>query len=395
MGNRTHRTGSRSLTALVALVLVLVALGAVSCGTTPLKGGTQEKLDAAFDDNFEASGAPGMMFGVWMSGESWVQSAGKADIESGRALEPTDRFRIASVTKTFTAEVVLQLVDEKKIGLDDSVDKYIPGIPDGSKITIRMLLNHTAGLYDVDDDPFMEEVIENPLKKWTPRELLDRAVSHPPVFAPGESMEYSNTNYIVLAMIIEKVTGNKYEEEVRTRLIEPLELKNTGFPAGPDLTGSYSRGYIPGFLVGDSSQEFIDVSTMDMSWDWAAGAMYSTMDDLSTWAEAFACGKLISPEMLKEQTKFIPWPEISEGLGVEAGYGLGMIDLGGLYGHGGNDPGYNTVMYYLSEKNAAFVGFNNVLPGPTNTKSAAQQLEEMLFESVRTVFPGTLKETKK
>ena len=208
-------------------------------------------------------------------------------------------------------------------------------------------------------------------------------------------MEYSNTNYIVLAMTIEKVTGNKYEDEVRTRMIEPLELKNTGFPTGPDLTGSYSKGYIPGFVVDDSSEEFIDVSTMDMSWDWAAGAMYSTLDDLRTWAEAFATGKLISPDMLKEQQEFVPWPEISEGLGVEAGYGLGMIDLGGLYGHGGNDPGYNTVMYYLPEEDAAFVGFNNVLPGPTTTKNAAQQLEEMLFESVRIVFPGTLKETKK
>lgn len=386
---------SRSLTALVALVLVLVALFAVSCGTTPLNKGIQEKLDVALADNFKEGGPPGMMFGVWTPEESWVKSVGKADIESGRALEPTDRFRIASVTKTFTAEVVLQLIDEKKIGLDDSVDKYIPGIPDGSKISIRMLLNHTTGLYDVDDDPLTDEVIKNPLRKWTPQELLDYALSHPPVFAPGESMEYSNTNYIILGMIIEKVTGSKYEEEVRARMIEPLDLKNTGFPAGPDLTGSYSRGYMPGFLVGDSSQEFVDVSTMDMSWDWAAGAMYSTLDDLRTWAEAFAKGKLISPEMLKEQREFIPWPEISEGLGVEAGYGLGMIDLGGLSGHGGNDPGYNTVMYYLPEENAAFVGFNNVLPGPTDTKNAAQQLEEMLFDSVNIVFPGTLKETKK
>lgn len=193
MDNRTRMKVSRSLTALVALVLVLVALGAVSCGTTPLNKSTQEKLDVAFEDNFEASGAPGMMFGVWTPGESWVKSAGKADIESGRALKTTDCFRIASVTKTFTAEVVLQLVDEKKISLDDSVDKYIPGIPDGSKITIRMLLNHTAGLYDVDDDPFMDELIKNPLRKWTPRELLDYAMGHPPVFAPGESMEYSNS----------------------------------------------------------------------------------------------------------------------------------------------------------------------------------------------------------
>ena len=169
IGNHTRGTASRSLTALVAMVLVLVALGAVSCGTTPLDKGTREKLDVAFEDNFEAGGPPGMMFGVWTPCESWVRSAGKADIESGRSLEPTDRFRIASVTKTFTAEVVLQLVDEKKIGLDDSVDRYIPGIPDGSKITLRMLLNHTAGLYDVDDDPLMEEVIKNPLRKWTPR----------------------------------------------------------------------------------------------------------------------------------------------------------------------------------------------------------------------------------
>lgn len=99
-----------------------------------------------------------MTFGVWTPEESCVMSAGKADIESGRALEPTDRFRIASVTKTFTAEVVLQLVDEKKIGLDDSVDKYITGISDGSKITIRMLLNHTTRLYDVDSEPLLENV---------------------------------------------------------------------------------------------------------------------------------------------------------------------------------------------------------------------------------------------
>lgn len=384
---------SRILAALVVAALALTALLASSCGSTPLGNGTREKLDAAFQEHFEESGAPGMMFGVWTPEESWTGVAGKADIESGRDLEVGDRFRIASVTKTFTAEVVLQLVDDQKLRLDDNVDKYIPGIPDGSKITIQMLLGHTSGLYDIDDDALMEEVMNNPLKQWAPRELLDYALSHPPDFPPGEKMEYSNTNYIILGMIIEEVTGNRYEDEVGKRMIEPLGLKDTGFPTGPELEGNYSKGYIPGWLVGDSSQDFIDISTMDMSWDWAAGAMYSTLEDLRVWAKSFGKGELISPDMYQAQTKFTPWPEISEGLGIEAGYGLGMTSLGGIWGHGGNDPGYNTVMYYLPDRNTAFVGFNNVLPGPTVRKSAAAELQELLFETVNIVYPDTIEKT--
>jgi D-alanyl-D-alanine carboxypeptidase len=388
---------NKSIAAAVCLFVALMVVSTlcVSCGTGALDQSKQDKLDAALQKTFKAGGPPGMMFGVWTPEGSWMKAVGEADIESGRALDTTDRFRIASVTKTFTAEVVLQLVDEKKIGLDDSVDRYIPGIPDGDKITIRMLLNHTAGLYDLDDDNLMGEIQKNPLRKWKPRELLDYALSHPPDFAPGERMEYSNTNYIVLGMIIEKVTGSRYEEEVRARLIEPLGLNNTGFPTGPDLTGSYSKGYTPGIVVGKPDQELVDVSTMDMSWDWAAGAMYSTLDDLHVWVDAYVEGKLISPDTHKEQEQFVPWTSISEGLGINVGYGLGMTDLGGLYGHGGNDPGYNTVMYYLPKQKAAFVGFNNVLPGPTEAKSAAMQLQQMLFDSADILYPGVIEKHPK
>jgi hypothetical protein len=117
------------------------------------------------------------------------------------------------------------------------------------------------------------------------------------------------------------------------------------------------------------------------------------LEDLNAWVEAFVEGKLISPEMKEEQQRFVPWPDVSQ-LGVEAGYGLGMTDLDGIYGHGGNDPGYNTAMYYLPGEKTAFVGFNNVLPGPTQTRSAALQLELLLFDSADIMFPGSVRRTE-
>ena len=190
---------------------------------------------------------PGAIVGVWVPGEgTWIKAIGTADIETGRNIKITDKMRIASITKTFTATVILQLVDEWKLALNDTLDHFVPEVPNSDEITIRQLCDMTSGIFSIADDEGFDNTLANePLKKWTHQELLDIALKHDPYFAPGEGGYYSDTNYSpLLGMIIEQVTGNTVENEIQTRIIEPLELLNTSFPTGPNMTGEYSRGYM-------------------------------------------------------------------------------------------------------------------------------------------------------
>ena len=232
-------SGETSFTCLtVALLVTMLALACCSCGNgtgaKSLDPATVEKIDAAVARRWKSTDSPGALVGVWTgSGTTLVKAYGLARTDPERAMRAGIDFRAGSVTKTFTGNLALQLVDQGRLSLEDPVSKYVEGVPDGERITVRMLLNHSSGLFNYGADMALNETITaDPHKVWTPAELVAAAVSNPPYFPPGEGCAYSNTNYVLLGMIVEKVTGRGFEDELAAGITGPLGLGAPTWPRG-------------------------------------------------------------------------------------------------------------------------------------------------------------------
>ncbi|MGW2374676.1 MULTISPECIES: serine hydrolase domain-containing protein [Kitasatospora] len=278
---------------------------------------------------------------------TWRGAAGTADLATGRSAHADGRFRIASVTKTFVSTVTLQLVGEGRIGLDDPIEHYLPGaVPNGAAITVRQLLNHTSGLGNYLDDPKVRDTTEAGNREflatgrwieYTPERLLAIGAAMSPYFAPGQGWHYSNTNYVVIGMLIRQVTGNSWREEVENRIIRPLGLHHTTLPTtSTAIPGPHARGYFK------LSEGAADVTRLSPTIADAAGAAISTTDDLTRFHAALFSGHLLAPAQLAEMTATVPIPDAPD----HAEYGLGVVryDLscGQFWGHPGEIPGYST-----------------------------------------------------
>lgn len=364
----------------LALVVLLVALAIAcpSCGTPSFTSEQQQAVEREIDEVMAANDIPGAVVGIWVPGEGTLTlEKGKADIETGRAVKQTDQFRIGSNTKTFTITVLLQLVDEGKVALDDTLDRYSPEVPNSNNITIRELCNMTSGLANyLEDDGFQQAMAEDPFRKWKPWELVEIAISLDPYFPPGQGFQYSNTNTVLLGMIIEQVTGNAVEAEIRQRIIEPLGLESTTFPAGPDMTGEYSRGY----YADEDSGELVDVTNAyDPSWAWTAGAMVSELTDMKTWVRALGSGEFLSKSVQNER---LNWTD-TKLEDVPLKYGLGIMSVGGLLGHAGDLPGFSSAAFYLPSKDATIIVWLNKEP----SDKAAIALR-LMMSVAETLFPN-------
>ncbi len=279
-------------------------------------------------------------------------TAGVADRSTREAVDVRDRFRIASATKTFVATVMLQLVGEGRVSLDDTVEKWLPGVVsghgnDGGRITVRQLLNHTSGLYNYTEDfPEIASVAgfqADRYTTWTDEQLVAVATRHAPDFAPGAKWAYSNTNYILAGMIIEKATGRSWQQEVTRRIVRPLGLRDTLAPGTSSrIPGPHLRGYSS---FGES-RPAIDVTDFNPSAGDAAGAMISTTGDLSRFFSALLGGRLLRPAQLAEMKTTVRAADMDV-VWPGARYGLGLMEIplscGGVYySHGGDLPGYTT-----------------------------------------------------
>jgi D-alanyl-D-alanine carboxypeptidase len=319
----------------------LALLGSLAViAPAPASAGTGNRVQRSLDALITVDGFPGALAAVRdRSGRTRDHTAGVGDLRTG-ARPPADGYvRIGSNTKTFTAVVVLQLVGEGTVRLDEPVETYLPGlVPNGAHITVRHLLQHTSGLANY-TDLIPDEDFETGLHRYRePRELLDLAFARQPDFAPGAEWRYSNTGYVVLGLLVQRVTGRPLAEQITRRVIDRAGLRETYFPGVGDesIRTPHPRGY--------EGPERVDVTTMDPSWGWAAGQMIGTPGDLATFFRTLLAGGLLRPAELAEMRRTV---DASAGLWPGARYGLGLgstpLSCGGVYwGHGGDIPGFET-----------------------------------------------------
>ncbi|MGP3943455.1 serine hydrolase domain-containing protein [Streptomyces sp. 6N106] len=341
------------------MVAAMAVLGSLAVGGPLAYAGSQDAKDAkhhdavqqdavqkAADSLVREDGFPAALAAV-DNGDGRVRdyTAGVGDLTTGEDVPVNGRVRAGSNTKAFVSAVVLQLVGEGKVTLDAPIETYLPGLVrgegiDGNKITVRQLLQHTSGLPD-----FVRHMEPNAFtarNTYTePRELLDTALAHKADFAPGEKWQYSNTNYVLAGLLVQKVTGRPLGEEITHRIIRPLGLHDTYWPTTGErgIRGPHPKGYD----TARPGAELADITELDPSKAWAAGQLVSTPRDLNRYFSALLGGKVLRPAELEEMKTTVkadgPAPNSSYGLGLmKTELSCGRV----LWGHGGDINGYET-----------------------------------------------------
>ncbi|MEO8664027.1 MAG: serine hydrolase domain-containing protein [Ignavibacteria bacterium] len=320
-----------------------------------------QELTPVVNQWFEEIKIPGAIIGVFMNGyEPYRTAIGVSDLSTNAPIRLDDKMRIGSITKTFTGTVVLQLVDEGMISLSDKLSKYFPDFPNGDNITIDELGNMTSGIYNYSEDStFGAALMSNMTKAYTPMELVDLSKSHPPYFAPGTSFHYSNSNTVLLGLIIEKLTGNPLQAEIQNRILNRLGMKNSTFELNSNFPDPHSHGYM---YLDSTSTAPTDVTVADPSWGWAAGAMISTLEDVEKYAKPLATGELISKS---SQEARLTWgkpfyPPTGAWRDEKLNYGFAIADFAGAIGHNGGIPGFNSFMGYYPEKDVTIIVLANM-----------------------------------
>lgn len=364
------------------LLVCLLCAGVVR-GQTSLPSALHLKLD----EWHKAGTFPGATLGVVLgNGESFALAVGISDRDSKTPMKPNDRMLAGSVGKTFAAATALQLVKEGKISLDDRIEKYLGSepwfarLPNAKDITVRQLMNHTSGLVRYEfKDQFTKDLTANPKKIWKPAELVAYLLDEKAPFEAGKGWDYSDTNYIVLGMIIEKVTGKRFYDEANRRLLKPLKLTDTIPQDGPRLKGLV-QGYAgPNNPFGGKDAMIVDGKfAINPQFEWTGGGYVSTSQDLARWAKMLYEGRAFSPDLLPQVLEGVPAPM----LGRENKYGLGVIirqtAAGVSYGHSGFFPGYMTDMMYFPEQKVAVAVQVNTSVGPSLGKPLSRVLVEMM-----------------
>ncbi|WP_436319174.1 serine hydrolase domain-containing protein [Streptomyces virginiae] len=336
------------------------------------------QLDAAVRQVMREAGVPGVIVGLWAPGKgSYVKAFGVADKATGAPMRTDFNTRIGSQTKTFTVTALLQLVDQGKVGLDDPIGDYIPGVPNGDRITLRELAGMRSGLFNYSEDPAFDKALTtDPDRRFTPQELLDYSFKHPVQFPPNAQFQYSNTNLVLLGLVIEKVTGRPLADVIDKDVVEPAGLNRTFFPTGAEFPRPHAQGYTDQTASGK-----VEVSTdWDPSWAWAAGAMISDLQNLRSWARTLATGTLLTPETQAQRLK-------TTSVGIPgAGYGLGLFDVQGWIGHNGSLPGYESLGVYLPQAQATMVVILN-----TDILHDGQEPSTLFGEAITSIVtPGNV-----
>jgi len=314
------------------------------------------RLQLLLDSLRTAGNFPGLSFAmVHKDNASTAFTAGFNDKEKNVLLKRSDRLLQGSVGKTYVSAIVLQLIKERKINLDEMVSAYLGGyewyskIPNAADITVRMLMNHTSGVMRYEfKEKFTRDLSNNPSKSWKPEELLSYVLGEQGAFKAGEGWEYSDTNYILLGMIIEKVTGRTYYQLLQETILQPLKLTNT-LPSDKQNLGGLAQGYAGSENEFGGQDRVIGADGLfiiNPQFEWTGGGIYSTTTDLAKWGKLLYEGKIVDTSLLLSSA-------VPAKLGRDTKYALGVIirptSLGIAYGHSGFFPGYMTELLYFPE----------------------------------------------
>ncbi|MEO3923811.1 serine hydrolase domain-containing protein [Micromonosporaceae bacterium B7E4] len=337
------RTAAGSALAATALVTgASPALAGPAGATRTGSGGALP--DEALRDALRAvtdAGMPGVFAEVRDGRATWRGASGVADLSTGRPMRPDFQHRIGSITKTFVSTVLLQLVAERRLGLDAPLHRYLPRLAPAG-VTVRMLLNHTSGINDYDNVIFgsVESIEKYQRSTVRPLELAAMGLGQQPTNAPGERHSYSNTNYVLAGLLLERITGRPATVEITRRVLRPLGLRRTYFPGtDPRIDGPHSAGYVP--WVDGTLRDF---SVFNMSWAWMVGNIVSTTADLNRFFRGLLDGRLLRPAELAQMRRTVPAnPTAPDGVR----YGLGLLNLplpaGPVWGHDGVVLGHQTL----------------------------------------------------
>lgn len=306
-------------------------------------------------DKVVAAGVPGVVLLVRQGDETIHVTSGASELASASApasaMLTSDRFRIGSLTKTFVASVVLQVIDEGKLHLADTIEAWLPGaVAASGKATIEQLLRHQSGVFDYFEDPrVLAPYLAGDFSyAWTHEQLVAIAGEHEPLFAPGARYSYSNTNYTLLGLVLEKATGASLEDLIRDRIVRPLALDATSADVLPAINGPFAHGYL---VSADGPP--LDVTAVSPSHAWAAGSIVSTAHDVAVFYRALLAGKVVRASQL--DTMLTPDPAM-----VPSEYAIGIVrtslfPCGVFLGHDGAVAGYNSVAYARMDGGRQFV----------------------------------------
>lgn len=309
--------------------------------TAPLPADLTDKIDAAASKASTEIAASGAIVGVRTPEGTWTKAYGVSDPGTTEPMQVGMHTRLGSITKTFTVSLILQLAEQGKLSLDDTIDTYLDGIPNGDKVTLRSMANMTSGLASYTFSPeFTDIYFANPDQVITPDQVVEIAKSMPIMFEPGADYFYSNTNTVLLGKVIEKITGEPVADVYEKQIFEPLGLENTSAPGeSPAIPEPYAHGQS---LQGEAAtpEDPSDATNWNPAWAYTAGELISTMDDLLTYGRALGTGQ----GLLDEATQAERLTSFPDSAGY--GYGIGAGCADGWVGHVGEIPGYNATLYY-------------------------------------------------
>ena len=332
---------------------------------------------------------------------------GATELSGGPSPRADTHFRAASNTKTMTAAVIVQLVQEEKLRFDDAVSKYVEGVTNGDNITISELLKMRSGLYNYTSAPELGESLDHdPTRVWTPQELLAIAFKRATIFAPGKEYDYCNTNYVLLGLIAEKLEGAPLAKIFQDRLFGPLGMKHTLLPA--NTSNTIPEPYSHGYLYGSSSYALVDApypadlqaaakagtlkpnddTGQNPSYAFAAGGAISTADDLAIWIRALVGGKLFKADYQRQWLDSLEPQDPSKPNGQKYGYGISQITFGPnrMYFHGGEMPGYNSFMGYDPVNDVTLIIWTS-LTISLDGQSTANSIMLKMIDQIYTVSP--------
>ena len=372
------RFGRRHASFVAAAALALTG-GAASAAAAPLPPADRAFVDATVAQAMQTGRLPGVMITLSGPKGTYEKAYGVANIGSGAPMAQPQHVRIASITKTFTATAVLRQVQRGRISLSDRLSKWIKRIPNGRRITIRQMLAMRSGLYDyTSDDDFTRDFDANPLMRFDAGDVLRIIRRHKPLFAPGARTQYADSNYFLLGIILEKVTGQPVERLIERDVVAPAGLGETTFPARAAMPKPFAHGYYAG---DDGTGQIRDYTAVNPKVAWTAGGMVSTLDDLKRWGKVLAKGTLLSRKLQAQRLRFgkIPNP------GPPVGYGLGILRFGDWIGHDGAIFGFSTVTMYDRSTGAQIVAAANL------SSNFSTPTMELFGEIAQRLYPESLR----